>query len=218
MAALLLPAVQSAREAARRTASMNNLKMLSLSVLNFEAATGRLPAAAIPTKDGKPGLSWRVAILPFLEENNLYDQFHLDEPWDSEHNRKLIPLMPDVFRSTSGQAGPGKTVYLAIRGEKAAIAESETDKGVPLRQIADGTSLTVWLVEVDDAKAVEWTKPDDFAPNADDPWQGLGGLRPGGVLAAFVDGHIEFLPRSLPKETLRALFTRDGGEVVELAP
>ncbi len=218
MAALLLPAVQSAREAARRAQSMNNLKMLSLSVLNFEAATGRFPAAAIPTKDGKPGLSWRVAMLPYLEEKNLYDQFHLDEPWDSEHNRKLIPLMPEVFRSPSSQAEPGKTTYLAIRGEKAVIMESKTDRGIGVRDIMDGTSRTVWLAEADDARAVEWTKPEDFSPDADDPWRGLGGLRPGGVLAAFVDGHIEFLPRSLPKETLRALFTRDGGEVVDLAP
>jgi hypothetical protein len=87
LVALLLPAVQAAREAARRTQSTNNLKQLILGLLNYESANGHFPPHASYSPDGKPLLSWRVHILPYLEEQALYSQFRLDEPWDSEHNQ-----------------------------------------------------------------------------------------------------------------------------------
>src|SRR5207302_1956982 len=96
-AALLLPAVQKVRMAAGRTRSANNLKQMALATINYADAFGRAPAAAICDKNGKPLLSWRVAILPFIEQDNLYKQFHLDEPWDSDHNKKLLARMPNVY-------------------------------------------------------------------------------------------------------------------------
>ena len=98
LTALLLPAVQAAREAANRNMSQNNLKQIALCMLNYEDTKKRLPARAIYDKDGKPLLSWRVMMLPYMEEKSLYDQFHLDEPWDSEHNKKLLEKMPDGYR------------------------------------------------------------------------------------------------------------------------
>ena len=92
---LLFPAVGAAREAARRAQCTNNLKMLGLAMHNYLAAhNNTFPSPALPGKDGKPALSWRVALLPYLDQQSLYDRFHLDEPWDSPHNKALIKEMP----------------------------------------------------------------------------------------------------------------------------
>jgi hypothetical protein len=207
--ALLLPAVNAAREAARRNGSINNLRQLTLGLLNHESAHGRFPVA------GKNGLSWRVQILPYLEEQQLYDQFHLDEPWDSVHNKTLIEKMPAVFRSPSSMAAPGKTNYLAVRGADPIIVQG--NEGVAIGDIRDGVSNTVLLVAADDERAVIWTKPDDFDWQAENPAAGLGSLHAGGIfLAAFCDAHTQAIPKTVPKQTLKALFTKAGGEVVDL--
>lgn len=214
MVALLLPAISAARAAARRSQSINNTRQLNLALLNFEAAMGRFPSAAIPTKDGKPGLSWRVALLPFLEEQALYEQFHLDEPWDSDHNKTLIEAMPEVYLSPTSANPKGKTNYLAVRGENALIVERDNKLGRRIREILDGTSKTIWLVEVNDEQAVEWTRPDDFTPDPQQPTNGLLGMHPSGFIAGFVDGSTKFLPLSISAETLKAYFTINGGEAI----
>ena len=212
--ALLLPAVQSARDAARRNASVNSLRQISLALLNHEAATRKLPTASTN------GLSWRVRILPYIGgEQALYDRFHLDEPWDSEHNRALINQIPEVYRSPVSKLDPseGKTNYLAVRADSSII--SDTPEGVQLRDISDGTSNTIVVVEVDDERAVPWTKPDDFAYDPNEPLEGLGGMHKGDIfLAAFMDGHVTALPLTTSKADVKAMFTRNGGEVVEMAP
>lgn len=215
--ALLLPAVQAARHTARRTESMNNIKQLSIAVLNYEAAQGRLPTATMPVNgQGKEHvqLSWRVAVLPYLGHEALYREFHLDEAWDSEHNKKLIPRMPEVYRSPFSASEAGKTNYLAVRGERCVIREK--GEGCRLSEITDGTSNTVWVVEADDDQAQVWTKPDDFAWNPKNPAAGLGRLQNGPIMAGFVDGSVRIIPSRPDAATLRALFTRDGGEVVDL--
>jgi prepilin-type processing-associated H-X9-DG protein len=210
--ALLLPAVQAAREAARRNQSMNNLKNLSLSLLFHESTKKSLPAHAIYSSDGKPLLSWRVQVLPYIEEQALYEQFHLDEPWDSEHNKTLIPRMPQVYQSPNATIEPGKTNYLAVVGKECIFNGS--DKGMQLKQVTDGTSNTITVVEADAEQAVEWTKPDDCEFDPDNPSAGLGKLRPGGWNAAFADGHVQFISNSIDPQTLKALFTATGGEAI----
>jgi hypothetical protein len=79
-------------------------------------------------------------------------------------------------------------------------------------KISDGTSNTIMAVEASDATAVIWTKPDDFVPRADNPLQGLTGMRPGGFLAALCDGSVRFIAATIDKNTLKALFTCGGGE------
>jgi len=207
-AALLFPAVQSARGAARRASSMNNLKQFALALHVYHDAHKSFPPAFTADKDGKPLLSWRVAILPYIEQDALYKQFKLDEPWDSENNKKLIPMMPPIFKAPASKAGPGKTNYLAVRGEKTAFPGA---KGVSLKDIPDGASNTVLLVEAGDQKAVVWTKPDDFQYDPDNPAQGLIGLRKRGFLAAFADGHVSFISQSVDA-AINAMFTRNGGE------
>ena len=95
---------------------MNNLKQIALALLNYEAAHKTLPAQAKYDADGKPLLSWRVGILPYIEEQQLYQQFHLDEPWDSPNNIKLLDQMPAVFKHPKMNK-PGTTVYQGVVGK-----------------------------------------------------------------------------------------------------
>ena len=210
--AILYPAMQSARQAAGGNQSMNNLKQISLAMLNEEAARKRLPPAAICDKDGKPLLSWRVKILPFLGDADLYQQFHLDEPWDSEHNKPLAALMPAAYRNPRlGDLG-GKTVYLVPTGKETIFSD---DKGTKLRQITDGTSKTILVVEVDAQHAVPWSKPEDLAVDEEKPAAGLARMPgSGAILAAFADGSVHMLPGDIDPVTLWAYFTSAGGEVV----
>jgi len=210
--ALLLPAVQSARTAARRAQSTNNLKQIMLAMFNFESANGNFPPAAIADAEGKPLLSWRVAVLPYLENAPLYNEFHLDEPWDSPHNKTLIAKMPSVYKSPNVQpADPNSTFYQVLTGG-GAIFDSKV-KGPKIAEVTDGTSNTIAVVEA--GTAVPWTKPDDvvFDPEGDLPK--FGGLGfPGGYNVGLADGSVKFLKLSIKPETLRALITRAGGEVI----
>ena len=126
-----------------------------------------------------------MALLPYLENQALYDKFHLNEPWDSEHNKKLIAEMPAVFQSRASTAiPPGKTVYLLPRG---AGTMFERRTGAKLRDIKDGTAFTIMLVEANADQAVEWTKPQDVEIDLADPFQKLLGLRGDVFIAAFAD-------------------------------
>ena len=213
LVALLLPAVQAAREAAHRNMSQNNLKQIGLALLNFEFTHKRLPARAIFGKDGKPLLSWRVQVLPYLDEEQLYQQFHLDEPWDSEHNKALIEKMPDAFRHPKFDA-PGMTLYEAVVGKGFAFDGNE---GLKLAAFTDGTSNTVLVVEASPEKAVIWTKPDDFEPDDKNVLSGLGGLFAGGIFnCLFCDGHVEGIADGIDPTFFRAMLSRNGGEAVPL--
>jgi len=213
--ALLLPAVQSARSAARRLQSLNNLKQIALALHNHHVTHARFPAAAIQTEDGNPGLSWRVKVLPFIEQQALYEQFHLDEPWDSEHNKKLIEKMPEIYRSPGSAAPVGYTTYLGVVG-KDGIFASDDKEGTRIAEIRDGTSNTAMIVETNDRAAVPWTKPADFDPgDAMKPTEKLQGVWPKVFLTAFADGSVRAISTNIDPETLKALFTKNGGEVID---
>ena len=142
----------------------------------------------------------------------MYRQFHLDEPWDSEHNKKLIPLMPQVYKAAGSNAGPGKTNYLTVRGPNTAFPGG---KATRIADIRDGTSHTIMAVEVSDQKAVVWTKPDDFEYDQNNPLAGLVGLRPGGFNAIFCDGHVRFISEGIDREVLKLLFMCNAGLVID---
>ncbi len=208
--ATVLPLLISRTEqAGRRTVAMNHLKQIGIAMHNYHDVKKSFPPAA-KCKDGKRLLSWRVLILPFLEQQKLYEQFHLDEPWDSEHNRKLIPRMPDTYRS-SLMLPAGKTTFLGIAGESGMFPGCQ---GVSIREVTDGTSNTIWVVDADDAHAVDWTKPEDLTPDLNRPLDGLVGHFAEGFVALFVDASVHFIPKTVSPKTLKALFTRNGGEVV----
>jgi hypothetical protein len=214
---LLLPAVQKVREAAARLSSSNNLKQIALAMHNHHDAQGAFPAAAITDQKGKRLLSWRVAILPYTEHAALYKQFKLDEPWDSEHNKKLIPLMPKVYADPRDpNPTAGQTYYKVFVGKNAGF---DWLKGRVITSIADGTSNTVMAVA--GGEPVTWTKPDDIEFDPADPKAKLPDLaRPFDVLlAAFMDGSVRtIVPSRMPAkdfETLmRALVSPAGGEVI----
>jgi len=207
---LLRPAVVAVRQSAERASSANNLKQIGLALHNYHDVHKAFPAQASYSKDGKPLLSWRVQILPYIEQDALYKEFHLDEPWDSAHNKKLIARMPATYRSSAKLAAGGKTTYLGISGEHAMFPGR---KPVAIREVTDGTSNTLFVVDASDAHGVPWTKPEDFQYDPDHPLDGLVGHFPHGFNALFVDGSVHFLRDKIDPKVLRALFTRDGGEV-----
>ncbi len=222
LVALVLPAVQSARQSARRAQASNNMKQIALAIHNYHDAFKAMPAAYNADENGKPLLSWRVHILPFIEQQALYEQFHLDEPWSSKHNRKLIARMPAIYQSPGSMADPGKTVYLGNAGEGGIfVSPKENGKqgrwplGTRFRDITDGLSQTIMLVEAGDTAAVIWTKPDDFALDKDNPLRGLIGRRPGIFMTGFCDGSVQALSTAVNRDTLKGLFTRAGGENVD---
>jgi hypothetical protein len=193
------------------------MRQIGVALSNYESVNQRLPAAGVDAAGVGPNLSWRVHLLPFLEEQALYDQFHLDEPWDSEHNLALASQMPACYRNPNFGAVQETTVYLAVTGPGAVFQGSP--QGPKLADITDGVSKTVILVEANEDQAVTWTKPDDWVLDPQDPRRGLGDLRAGGgFLALFGDSHVTFIDNDTPLETVLALFTRDGDEPVDLDP
>jgi Protein of unknown function (DUF1559) len=206
---------RSAYQAAERRAATDNLKQLVLPMHSYaDANKRRLPAVASFDKQGKPLLSWRVHVLPYLGESALYKQFHLDEPWDSPHNKPLLARMPRVFQGPNRKLNrEGKTVYLLPVGKDVAFKEGPEGPRMPA-DFPDGTSNTILIVEADDAHAAPWTKPEDLPVDLDHPERGLGGHFPGGFLAGIADGAVRFVSSSTSKATLRAAFTPAGGEVL----
>ncbi|MFO0847461.1 MAG: DUF1559 domain-containing protein [Gemmataceae bacterium] len=156
---LLLPAVQKVREAAARTQGQNNMKQIGLAMHNYHDTYGKFPPASVVDKKGKRLLSWRVLILPYIEQDNLFKQFKLDEPWDSEHNKKLIALMPKIYDDprAPSPAASGLTHYKVFVGKGAGF---DWIKGGTFQNITDGTSNTIMTVAGGDP--VVWTKPDDI--------------------------------------------------------
>ena len=131
----------------------------------------RIPRRANFDKQGKPLLSWRVHILPYFGLDVVYQQFHLDEPWDSPHNRKLSEILIPVYQNPDQPSKPGMASYLAVCGKGLAF---DGEKGRKLGDFTDGLRNTIMLVEADPDRAVIWTKPDDWEYDAKQPLAGLG--------------------------------------------
>jgi hypothetical protein len=202
-----------------RATSQNNLKQIGLALLNFHDTNMRLPPPAICDPDGKPLLSWRVAILPFIEQDPLYREFKLNEPWDSPHNMKLLEKMPKVYAPVGVRTKePHTTFYQAF------VSPAETNpgagfilnakQGLRITDFLDGTSNTIVVAEA--AEPVPWTKPADLPFDPKGPLPKLGGPFAPGFTALFMDASTRFFSRPPDDATLRALITRNGGEVVVL--
>jgi hypothetical protein len=221
LVAILLPAISAARDAANRSGTMNNVKQITIAmVMAAQEDDGeRFPAQAICDKEGKPLLSWRVAILPYLGHQDLYEEFHLDEPWDSEHNRKLVGRIPTVYVTPGGPAEhqrAGLTTMQVIAGPGTVFAQPA--QGMALKDVKDGMSYTLLVVEALPDGAVPWTKPEDVAFDTEEPLAGVGNpqRQKGLFVAGFLDGHVQALTPDLDPEVFKAMVTPAGGEVVEL--
>ena len=208
MAALLIPAVGAARQAARHASSHNNLKLIGLALHNYHDVYNSLPPAYTTDVNGKPLLSWRVAILPFLEGQSTFEKFDLDQPWDSAANQAIAKPMPSVYQSpTYGAEGSDQTNYLAVRSTQSAFPG---DKAVQFQDIVDGTSNTLVVVEFPN-KSTSWTKPDDSDPA--DVYAAFNNAT-SDVSVLFADGSVKRLSSTSSRSDLDAFITRDGGEQV----
>ena len=191
----------------------NNLKQIALAFHNYHDANKKFPPAASTDKDGKTLLSWRVHLLPFFGQAALYKQFHLDEPWDSEHNKTLIERIPPVFVSPAHRelAKEGKTVYLVPTGKGTMF---DGDKGLRLTDVKDGTSNTVMVAA--GGASVPWSKPDDFEFDAEKKLPDL--LGPfDTLLMAMGDGSVRAIRPDTVKDfdkVMKLLIQRADGEVI----
>jgi hypothetical protein len=222
-AALLVWALRSLRDSTaepeKRRPSHLNLRQVGLAIHAFHDAYKRLPPAAICGKDGKPLLSWRVAILPFLGETALYQQFRLDERWDSAHNIRLLEKMPALYAPVGVTTKESHhTFYRSIVGPGTAW-ESNPSKDAFLgasglrfpHAFPDGAE-TLLLVEA--SEPVPWTKPDELIYDPNGPLPRLGARSGDGYPILMLDLHLQFVP-TLDDATLRALITRSGGDVID---
>jgi len=235
-------AILRARDAARRVESTDHLRQIADAFHSFADAYGRFPPAAVIGPDGKPWHSWRVVLLPFLEEAGLYQQYDFSQPWDSPKNRQLAERTVKVYRDPAREGPPdGFADYAAIVGRDALFQpnvvkmDGERDfpacltkgKKVSFESVADGTPNTVMFATVDPARRIPWTKPEDILLDADFPGfgklKGIGAIHPaadgGGrmALVAFADGSVAPLPASLDKSDLIKLLTRSRGDLFDRA-
>lgn len=210
LAGLLLPAIQAAREAGRRASCLNKLHQIGLALMNYEATYRHLPPASGGAK-GHP-VSWRVAILPFMEYNSLYQQYRQNEPWDSPHNMALVKQMPKEFLCPSdSQAGEGETSYVMITG-KNTIGGTPGSSGVSPSEIRNGASSTILVLEVHGLK-IPWTEPRDITLDELVRRLKAGDGRIGhltGFNVAFADGSVRNINTTIDVELLRGLAEING--------
>ncbi len=221
-AALLLPAISAARGAASSAACNNNLRQIALALHNYHNTHGSLPAPYIADEDGKPMHSWRVAILPFLEQQHIFNQYNFDEPWDGPSNSQLAATYPTlpVYRCPddvlSGPSGPS---YMAVVVPDGLF---EAGKWNSLSDVTDGASNTIMVVEVVGATS-HWMEPVDLDQNALNQMinaardgTGLASNHSQGVNVVFADGSTRRLTSAVDLETLRLLITKSDGKPVML--
>ena len=191
--------------------SQNNLKAIGIAIHSYHDAIGKMPADIVD-KDGKAILSWRVHLLPYIEQNNLYEKLELTKPWDDKANKELLEKMPEVFKVAGRDPEEKGFTYF-----QTFTSVNEPEGGSPLLvpgvkrkfgSITDGTSNTLMIVE--GAEAVNWLKPGDLVY---DPKKLPKVGHDGWFFASFCDGTARRM--RIPKdEVLKALITVNGGEVI----
>jgi prepilin-type processing-associated H-X9-DG protein len=217
MAGVTYPLIWARRVTTLRAHCMNNMKQIAIALHEYERVEGHLPPAYVADSQGRPMHSWRVLILPYLEQAALYNAYNFSQPWDGPDNTRLIAQMPGVFRCPHQSRRRGSTSYVVVPGPDTAFAPR---RAIRLGDITDRKSATVLVVEIPDS-TIPWTRPDDLDVAAmepviaEGPGRHIGSAHPGGANAAFADGSVHFLRSSIPPKALRALLTIRGGEFVD---
>jgi len=210
LVALLLPAVQAAREAARRMQASNHLKQLGLAMQNYHDVYGVMPPAVVKDENGKPLYSGRVLLLPFMEQKPLYEEFDKTQAWDSAANIELSKRDLQVFTDPSASKRiPGQTDFLFVVGKGTLFEPPPTGTG--MASIRDGTSNTMFMVEIKNS-GIHWAEPRDL--DFSQPMSLPLGNHPNINLAVFYDGHTSAITKNVPPQTVRDLATCAGGEVI----
>lgn len=200
-----------------KAATRHKLKQIGVALHAHHDVFKQLPHPAITDKNGKPLLSWRVAILPYVEQQKLHQLFKLEEPWDSPHNLTLLDKMPDVYKvplATGMKYTPEQlknTHYQAFVGANTLF---DPAKKLRLDALPDGTTNTFHVVEA--ARAVPWTKPEDLTFDQNPIKPRLGGLFPDGFHALMGDAGVQFFPNSYTEAQLRPFVTFNDGITVKL--
>lgn len=232
----LLGAIAQARGSAQRATSANNLKQIMLAMHMWaDVHGGMFPPPVIYGQDGKGKVphSWRVELLPYLEQDALYRAYQFDEPWDSEANKKVLAQMPAVFRHPADDAKstssgyyvltpaklfqekvlPGGGVEAPPGGLPTAFSKAT---GVRFSDVTDGTSYTLAAFEA--KRDIPWTKPEDilFDPEKDLPQ--LGGFFKDGFNAGYADGSVHFISGKIEPKTLKLLITPQDGTPLPALP
>ena len=211
---LLLPAVQKVRTAAARAQDQNNLKQIGLGALNQESATSEFatgPYSKDPTtKEVNAGLSFRVGLLPYMEEAGIERQFRRSEPWDSATNRPLANTQIKTLFTPIDPQGTTTTRYRGFVGPGSVFEPGVT---VTIGQILDGLSNTIYVVTADDG--VIWSKPEELNYTATGSMPKIGQKAfSGGTNVLLCDGSVRFLRNTVADSTLRQLVERNDGQVI----
>jgi hypothetical protein len=219
---IFYPAVKDAREAARRSECKGDLFFLRFALQNYHEAYGCFPPPYIADADGRPMHSWRVLILPFIDQARLYNEYRFDEPWDGPNNRKLAgKINKYAFHCASDVPASGEpdaptANFLAVVGPGMGWQEGKCTK---LSDISDDPDSTLLLVEVANS-GVHWMEPRDLqilqmAPTINPQGgQGISSRHAGGAHVATAGGRVRFLSDRLPAATIRGLLTINGGEQI----
>jgi hypothetical protein len=208
--------------------AMNNLSQITMALHNYHDSMGGFPTSVWVNWQNNQQYSWRVALLPYLEEVELYNKIIENGAWDSPANRELAARMPKVFQVPGKPAGPGKTFYQAFAGPDTMfgpLSVPPLPPGIPpprghrILEIKDGTSNTLAIVE--GAEAVDWMKPGSdilFEPGPQGfPVAKLANHWRGNIfIGAFFDGSVHTIPRKIDPKVLQALITHSGGEVIPI--
>jgi len=218
-AAILIPAIGNAREAARRASCSCHLKQLGLALQTYHDAYQRLPPVYFADAQGRPVHSWRTIVLPYCGGQEVYERYDFDVPWDGPGNRALLADMPKLYRCPSDmEAAPFTTNYVTIVGDETAWP---FEKSQSLANFTDGTSNTAVVVEVT-GHDIPWAEPRDlefatldFHVN-DKSSPGISSHHPGGVMALMGDGSARMLPNNTDAKTMRAVFTIAAGDKLSL--
>jgi hypothetical protein len=206
----LMSFLSGARADAQRMQSVNHLKQIGLALHNYHSfKNGFPPPVLYGGKTGRVPYSWRVAILPYVEAQELYNQYNFDEPWDGPNNRRLIDHMPAVYGYPGTGLKPGHTAYFVFTGPEAALGRSDKPR---VSDITDGTANTILAVEA--RREVPWTSPDDIPFDLHAAPPELGGFTPYGFNALFGDGSVRLIKKTIAPTILKALITRAGGEIL----
>jgi prepilin-type processing-associated H-X9-DG protein len=213
-ASCMLMPQDEGRVAARRIQCGNQIHSIGLALANYHDIHDTFPPAYIADASGKPIHSWRVLILPYMEQQTLFDQYRFDEPWDGPNNRLLAPKIKRVYSCPSnGTKPPTDTSYVAVIGPGTPWPE---EQALTYQDFPDGTAHVVHVVEVHNS-GIHWMEPRDLhltqmAATINPPQgQGISSAHPNGAQVVFVDGHVTFLKADTPPAVIRSLIHRDDG-------
>jgi hypothetical protein len=183
-----------------------NLIRIVLALHAYHERYSRFPGHAIADPDGQPLLSWRVALLPFLGQEQLYRRFKLDEPWDSPSNKKLLGEMPAVYALPVGKKDTSRTPYQVFVGPGTVF---ESVRGISISGIPDGVGNTLLVIEA--AYDVEWTRPKELPYRAGRRLPPIAGRFPDGFLAAYADGRVRLISNDFDLRRMRLAIVRNDG-------